>query len=152
MSEPVDTTPEAVERLADELMPPGAVQVHMRIADDRLGLRSDAAAMLRALLAEREEMERQMLAEHQAAVDQYRRAEGLLAERDQLAAAVAEARREGMREAADMMDCGCDEARKAAAVAAKPNSVERWNACGEANCCAIDAAFIRSAAEEPRDE
>ena len=45
--------------------------------------------------------------------------------------------------AAQMVDCGCDKAQKAAVIAAKaPNGVPRWMACGEANCGAIDAAAI----------
>lgn len=47
--------------------------------------------------------------------------------------------------AAQMVDCGCEQAQKAAAVAAEaPNGGPRWMACGEANCGAIEAAAIRT--------
>lgn len=46
-------------------------------------------------------------------------------------------------QAAQQIECGCDPARRAKVVAVPPNSAARWNACGEANCCAIDAAAIR---------
>jgi len=69
----------------------------------------------------------------------------------EVAAAVAEARRAALEEAAQQIECGCDPARRAAVVAAPPNSAARWNACGAAYCCAIGAAAIRALAKEPGD-
>lgn len=68
--------------------------------------------------------------------------------REELAARGAAAFKRGaeaMREAAAReIECGCDPDRRARVLAVPPNSGARWEACGEANCCAIDAAAIRA--------
>jgi len=54
-------------------------------------------------------------------------------------------------QAAAMIESGCDPARRAAVIAVHHNSAARWNACGEANCCAIEAAEIRTMQPRPED-
>lgn len=69
--------------------------------------------------------------------------------REELAAREAAAFKRGaeaMRErVAREIECEwCDLGRRARVLEAPPNSAARWEACGEANCCAIDAANIRA--------
>jgi hypothetical protein len=63
-----------------------------------------------------------------------------------VAAALAQARRDALEEAANMIDCGCAQA--AEVVAVPPNSGRRWELCGQSNCGAIEAAAIRTKAQE----
>lgn len=61
-----------------------------------------------------------------------------------LAAALRQARAEGMREAAALIECGCRNRHDV--VAQRPNSAARWNLCEHPNCMMIEAAAILAAA------
>lgn len=64
--------------------------------------------------------------------------------REEVAAQVAAARREGIEAAARAIECGCSAEKRALVTSVPPNSGTRWHACGEPNCAAIEAAAIRA--------
>lgn len=49
-----------------------------------------------------------------------------------------------LSEAAQMVDCCCDQETKARVLSVPPNSADRWRGCGQANCGAMDADTIHN--------
>jgi len=155
----IDTSAEACERLAAELC--------ARWDDvwEFLKVREQAAATLRALAAERDAMltprgyvtcahcgGQNGWIEADMAVEVERRCAAAYAERDRLAAMLAQARRDGMEEAAQEVDCGCD-IREAVLARVESQGEKRASyLCPHGDvCCALQAAAIRAKVKEVRD-